>query len=588
MNKLVYLLTAAYLCTLLPFLVSDATRWDHNAHIYEAELQAEQLPVLDYWNFGDGYGYAPYTSYSILPKLLTALLGSILGFQLAYKLLVLTAWLSVPLTIHHHFSGKSEHRVSMVTVVACTLPLIVTRDYGFDIHSAAVVGNFASILAFPFAIFTLTQLDRKNYVLAALLFATTLLTHVLTGIVLLVIILSYVWYDTKALTTLLGLSSTGFWLVPFFLDGYYSVTPYIASQWYGIIITFLSWLVLTALIIFAQFEVGPKYLAFSGITGLFLLVLHSWTYTDIVPMHYHRLYPFLALLFLSILGQRITLENTLVKRIFVVIFVLTAGITTISLITDLPRDSPQAVEKGGNTVFFEALPQNQQFWHNPTYDTIRNGSRAIPGMFVEAHRTRELVFELQRVVSDTPTGFWGGPFSTFSTDTRRQIEQNKSLFYELLSFDTVLEKTCSDAPTCYEKQSVNTSMVRTPRKVQPLSDAPNTHLDWLQRPGLYSTLTYEGDRTFTPYRVLDERQKIRVHPTSNTTYIAIQPHTGWNAETLQGEELQIHEVQPVGMIIRSDDPFYLQYTSFRFTHVAGIAISLPSLLTLLILYRRNR
>jgi hypothetical protein len=232
---------------------STITGGDTGAHVALAGfLKQWLLPHLHVtgWDPGAYDGFPLYTFYFPLPDLLAALLGFVIPFTVAFKLVTVLGSLTLPVAAwgFGRLAGLERPRPAVLAVA--TLPFLFDQTftiYGGNLYST-MAGEYAYSLGLSAALLFLGLVVRglrtgRHRAIAAALFAFCILCHLiaailaLAGIVVALVLLGVskrrLWWAASVAAT--GSLIAAFWAVPFILEqpfttnmGWVNVTTYAA------------------------------------------------------------------------------------------------------------------------------------------------------------------------------------------------------------------------------------------------------------------------------------------------------------------------------------------------------------------------
>lgn len=587
----VYLFVIGGLAALstVPFIVSDADRWDLNGHIQEAELQADMLPVLSYWNGYHGLGYEPYSSYSLLPRLVTGAFSKLIGVETAVKAFLVIAWVSTPYALHRFFAvGASTGMVRLWTTVTFCSLYFLPSSLGYSYQAAFYVGNYASTLGFPLLLLSVASLMQRRYRRAGVLSALTVLTHALSGVLLVGVLLCFVVYDADAWVALAGFGLSGFWLVPFvFRSGHYEVLTFVDHFATGMLTLILglgayAWYAWRGETVIWQRALFLAGLGITAITMYGLVDVEAW---QRVPMHFHRLFIPAALFVLAALSPFISGVSTSMTRYAV------AGVLVVTIVLTYPilggavyeRASGEALPSVGQRVMFDQTVGPSLGWHSLPYSYMRGEKSVLPPLFVEAAPTATPVFVLQQAVQNGPVPSWGVERYDLTESSRAAILADRGTVLDMLGVDTVVELRCSAVkPSCVDVDRRNASLVSTHldiRRGSSTSDAA----EWMVAENKSVQVNApvpegEGTASLAGHSKAYNEVNVTVDAQNRTPIFVSMAHS--DAWSVERGNASVQPAEPFGMVVFAEDDFTLTYTSVRWVHGVGLALSLVSSLVL--------
>ena len=232
---------------------STITGGDTGAHVALAGfLKQALLPHFHVtgWDPGAYDGFPLYTFYFPLPDLLAALLGYVIPFTVAFKLVTILGSLTLPVAAwgFGRLAGLERPRPAVLAVA--TLPFLFDQTftiYGGNLYST-MAGEYAYSLGLSAALLFLGLVVRgmrtgRHRAAAAALFAFCILCHLIAailaaaGIVVALVLFGVsrrrLWWAASVAGT--GTLIAAFWAVPFILQqsfttnmGWVNVTTYAA------------------------------------------------------------------------------------------------------------------------------------------------------------------------------------------------------------------------------------------------------------------------------------------------------------------------------------------------------------------------
>ena len=230
---------------------STITGGDTGAHVALAGfLKSSLLPHFHVtgWDPGAYDGFPLYTFYFPLPDLLAAVLGFVVPFTVAFKLVTILGSLTLPVAAwgFGRLAGLERPRPAVLAVA--TLPFLFDQTftiYGGNLYST-MAGEYAYSLGLSAALLFLGVVIRglrtgRHRAVAAALFAFCILCHLIAallaaaGIVVALVLLGVskrrLWWAASVGAT--GTLLAAFWAVPFILEqpfttnmGWVNVTTY--------------------------------------------------------------------------------------------------------------------------------------------------------------------------------------------------------------------------------------------------------------------------------------------------------------------------------------------------------------------------
>ena len=232
---------------------STITGGDTGSHVALAGfLKSSLLPNLHLtgWDPGAYDGFPLYTFYFPLPDLLAALLGYVIPFTVAFKLVTILGSLTLPVAAwgFGRLAGLERPRPAVLAVA--TLPFLFDQTftiYGGNLYST-MAGEYAYSLGLSAALLFLGVVVRgmrtgRHRALAAALLTFCILCHLIAallavaGIVVVLVLFGVtrrrLWWAASVAAT--GSLLAAFWAVPFVLEqsfttnmGWVNVTTYAA------------------------------------------------------------------------------------------------------------------------------------------------------------------------------------------------------------------------------------------------------------------------------------------------------------------------------------------------------------------------
>ena len=222
------------------FSTSTITGGDTGAHVALASfLKNTLLPHLHLtgWDPGAYDGFPLYTFYFPLPDLLAALLGFVIPFAIAFKLVTVLGSLTLPVAAwaFGRLAGLERPRPAVLAVA--TLPFLFDQTftiYGGNLYST-MAGEYAYSLGLSLALVFLGLVVRglrtgRHRALAALLLFLCVLCHLvaallaLAGVVVALLLLGItrrrLWWAGAVVAT--GGLLSAWWAVPFAFEQPYS------------------------------------------------------------------------------------------------------------------------------------------------------------------------------------------------------------------------------------------------------------------------------------------------------------------------------------------------------------------------------
>ena len=208
------------------------TNGDLGGHVWGPwQLREQLLPSLSAWSpewFG---GFPAYLTYPVLPALAINLVGLLLPYGMAIKVVVLLACASVPVAAWGmgRLGGLPEPAPSAMAILSLVALFDNSTLYGANLQSA-LIGEYSEGLAIPLALIGLGLLDRALRAgttrwLAALVLAAAALCHPIGALVLVVgsilLLVTHVLVDGTASLrrglpiVAVAASLCAFWFVPF-------------------------------------------------------------------------------------------------------------------------------------------------------------------------------------------------------------------------------------------------------------------------------------------------------------------------------------------------------------------------------------
>ena len=595
-----WLVAAVFVAVALPFVFSSVERWDLVAHLQEAEFQLEMLPSIVYWNPYVNLGYEPFSSYALLPRLLTAIFGLVFGVGLALKLFLVVSWTAYPFALRFLFESfldETKSFAALCITAGCLFATSIGLGYGF--YSAFLIGNFASIIGFPLFLVALALILRQRYLGAAVMVGVTLLTHVLSGLLLVAIVMVAAYVDRRAWRALTGIGVAGIWVIPALWTGYYDVATY--GELWSTMPIFVGPFVLFNLIwawLYGSSRV-EDILLFSALGIFGATVYAGWDIEGwkMIPIHYHRLYIPMGIFVLILTLDKVDITSRS-KAIGVSLAALVTGLLIglpnierayfHSQVESVPVDEADRMFIL-NDPFYGADVEERLNWHNVNYDYIRHHQMSVlPGLFIEASPEGEFIFAVQEGLAPTDVAQWGAKMTRpFPRQLRRRIRENSGRIFELLGVDTsVVLKGCGKQikPSCIKSDSHPSSLVDIPRQLGAWDSRPRDRVAWLFRPSppVYGEGAPTGANSGEA-KVIEKSEhlnelEVSVDSSSEIPiHVKISYSKAWHAETVDGESLEVDKAFPAGMIVETSEDFVLKHKALRLDTLFGGLLTLFSI-----------
>ena len=296
---------------LIPFLISNSLNgFDSPGHVLAAYFIKNYFwPWPDGWNMMTLSGYPQGLLYPSFFHWLTAALNFIVPLDLAIKILVSLSILAVPILVFI-LAKKIFKDIAAASFTAVLVSIFYFYDTGLncnmftDLFFGMLSHLFSLALFFLYLLFLFILInDNKSWRLPSLVLALSLITHIITGSV--VIGLGFIAFilaknGTKLKNALFkhllfGLIISSFWWLPFAINiGY--VTGSDATSMSS---TFL--VILSPLILFMNFfifkiknENAIFFKAISLLSSLIMITcfLSNFLTVDSVPIHFYRFFPY--------------------------------------------------------------------------------------------------------------------------------------------------------------------------------------------------------------------------------------------------------------------------------------------------------
>lgn len=587
-NRYVWLLTALVFLSTVPFLLSDTARWDLHGHIQEAELQADMLPSVSYWNGYHGTGYEPYSSYSVLPRLLPALLSFVVPIELAVKWLLVAAWTAVPYAVSKLFSravsgGRLALYTSLVVAALYALPL----NLGYTFLAAFTVGNFASILAFPLLLIALSELVGGRYWRVAWLSALLTCTHALSAVFFFGVLLCFAVFDWEAVVGLAGYGVAGFWAVPFLVkSGHYEVFTFVE---HAVVAGVFFTAVVAAYGTLSLLKNGREawqdalFLAMNGVVAATFFRWVNPAAWASLPMHFHRLFVPAALIGVVAVVRFVDWEVSWYEAAGVlVVFSAFLAWGASGIASTWHEEAYNDVPSAEGRVLFSGTLGQSPHWHAAPYEYIRDGVAALPGLFVEASPVAEGVFVVQDALQGRRMPSWGVQRYDLSADAYRHVRSRLPRIVDLLGVRTVASLRCLGGASCVSTASVNGSVVSADFVREGSSDV--SVAEWVlssrEKVVAPDVPNRSGDAELVSVR--DAWNEVDVSVDSEKpvpVFVSVSYSDGWRAST-ESAAVPVRRAEPFGVVVIAQDDFTLSYDGWRSEHAAGLLISVLSVIVL--------
>lgn len=319
-----------------PLLFSNTTTagGDMGAHVaLPAFLRDHLLPHgrLTGWSPEWYDGYPALTFYFPLPSLAVVVLGTVIPYNIAFKLVTVAGLLSLPVSAWAFGRLAGLRRPAPACLAVATLPFLFDQSftiYGGNVAST-LAGEFAFSISLSIGLVFLGVMARgldtgRRRALAAGLFALTLLCHLIPALFVAAgaVVLVVMRRSRRAFTRhglpvgIVGLALTGFWALPFVLRhgyttnmGWLKVTTYVhslfpASQRWVLVIAALGLL----LSVVRRNRTG-LFLAVMAVVSALAFVLDPQS-----ALYNARLLPFWVLCLYLLAGVGVAEAGALVER----------------------------------------------------------------------------------------------------------------------------------------------------------------------------------------------------------------------------------------------------------------------------------
>jgi len=365
------------------------------------------------------------------------LLGTIIGTELAFKLVLVVVLLLTPLSFYY-FARKLElsaWKSSVLMLAMYAVLFIVSPDehLGGNMHATFNVGLVSNALGLMLLFFYLGKLKdgfkTGKFAGASALMALIVLSHVFTAIVAALAFaafaLAYVRSKKDAVFAFkhvaLSLGLTAFWVIPFIANINYSRSIEIAYAFipYMGLLFVLAAGYLAAVI----YKKDDNFLPIS----VFILLLLAFMFVGDaflhLPLHFYRFQMFFYLIvpvaLMGLIGKK--------DKLFLALIVIVSAFVLFSVqdlhpegTLDLPifYDIPEYTD---GRMMVVASPGNQASPHIYQHVVpLKSGNFAVKGLFVESSPNARYVFDLERGL-DQYSLVWGSQFDPKSLKANYSI-----------------------------------------------------------------------------------------------------------------------------------------------------------------------
>lgn len=475
----VFLFILAYFLAglLLPFWSqNNLMAWDGAGLYFSAWYEKEYLfPGVIGWNPYFFFGAPQNQFYPPLYPYLSALLSEVMPLEWAFKLVLTIALLITPISfLWFAKSFRFSNNLAAAITVAMTALLFAFPDdfFGANMHSTFNIGMYANALALPFFFLYFGSLERHMrrledlraikkptakskaisaiispaIILPSILFSAIVLSHTITAIASLLVLVSYFIMHAKnghALGffgghVMLSSLATAFWTLPAIMKYSWATVSTIGeiSQPFWILELTIGYLLF--LVVAGKKRFFPA--------GVFTLVLMGFVFVSNallhLPIHPYRFMMFIYLLApFAALSVFCTILDGGKKELAILFIVAIASVFAMVYVQGLHPEGPKPMELEkidaniSGRVMVIAPPNLQpsaHFLQNAI--PMENMAPSLRGVFVESSRNAPFIFDMEKELDEGAIDWGIAPHKNY-------IPSDYSLITEILPLQMDLANT---------------------------------------------------------------------------------------------------------------------------------------------------
>lgn len=473
-NVFLIFLFGIEICTL--FLIIHFLRynnlqiWDIFGHYFSATYVKEYLfPRPTGWNPFFFLGFPLNQFYGPLYSYLGAALGFVVGIELAFKLILITSLILMPVSFYY-FARKFEFSKLKSSIIMLSMWAILFINpqqmgehmpFGGDMYTTFNIGIITNAVALMLLFFYLGKINEsfknKKYIIPSILFSLIILMHPYVAVIAFICFLAIFITKTKIkkyfpftikhliLTFLL----TAFWTIPFLAKISYTRSfqvPFNFSAQSSLILISI----IIALIYLIYYKKQTNIVPIGILVAIFMIFILIANNILQLPIQFQRFSLFLYLL-VPIIVVSLFKENR--KIIFLIIIIVSIFIILFNIGSLHPEGSgnlPQFKEipKVDGRILVIASPRDEPSPH--VYQQLvplESKNFAVKGLFIESAINNPLIMSLEREL-DNDSFAWG---VVLNEPYIRTLNISDILPYQLNLFDINYIFSSSEPPIKSEK-----------------------------------------------------------------------------------------------------------------------------------------
>ncbi|MFT4311208.1 MAG: hypothetical protein ACMXX7_01125 [Candidatus Woesearchaeota archaeon] len=603
-------------------LKSKLQEWDMIGHLFSAKFTSEYLfPNITGWNPYFFLGYAQNMYYSPLLSYVTAALSKIMPLEIAFKAIISIGVLALPISLYFLAGSitKDKQKKTFTTFLLLSLFfLIFYQEIGGDFYSTFTVGlapNFVAILLSIIYLGLILRQSQNKYLLTFLL-ASIVLTHIMTGIAIVIISLTLFLFEvykknfaqikTYIFHYIASFLLSAFWTVPLLLNLYQSSAMTQTSS-----SIFITVGVLSAFLFVKSIKEKKELKAKISLATLVLVLTLTLLHFANISLHFYRYTFIITLIFSLLLFSYIKKDLILYVIItFLILTVITATYPATQYeYVEVTKDLENNVDGRVAVMpsFNDGLPP-----HFFTHYLASNKFEVSRGLFVESTKTSKYVFYSDgRLLNMTYPRHWG---IYIRSDLLEYTNQSQKILKEQLRYlniNYVLDYGYNNLTPIqtleYKRKTkggfldselflfevANNSLIEI-LNYTPLVVKEDFFEEWFNTNSILNGVYVlektprdigTGKEEFEITYKSKNQDHIIINAESNYTVpilIKKSYHKNWKAYLENGEETKIYRASPNIMLVYAKGEIELKFEKTN-TEKTAMIISLLTLLTLMVL-----
>ena len=403
------------------FLYNGLNSWDLAGLYFSSWYQKEYLlPSVVGWNPYFFLGYPQNQFYPPLFSYVSALLGVILPLETAFKSLFSATLILMPVSfyvLNRSFGFSKVKSAACMALMFSMLFLFPEELFGGNMHATFRIGLVSHALGIALFFFYWAALNRhfreERYILASLLFAVIILTHIVAAFAASFIFMCYLLLYGRGRKKIIYFVKHGalaflisaFWVVPFvgkikWMEAY---KVGVASQL--VIFVFIA----ATYFAYIMFSKKKEYLP----VFIFMITVLVFSFLSMgvesIPIHLYRFTMYLYLLIPFIL---FSLFNEDKNAIFVLILIV--GIVLVVTSAPVNPEGPEYLksekinaEKTERVFVFAPYSKESSPHHLQHSIPMESGVIALKGLYTESAKNARYVFDIENQIEPEDTVTWG-------------------------------------------------------------------------------------------------------------------------------------------------------------------------------------